>query len=1185
MKMKTTTSTWNNNNTCRQRGWLLLLWLVGSAVVLTFTIPTLLPSALAQQEEDVVATAEPVVVYRASFYSTRELEDAVEVWLANQSNNNNATNTTSTTTTTSSSYEYQSLMEKYGPIEEWKTERIFDFANLFNAKRKPLMADVMNVDLSQWDVSNAESFIDMFLGCTEMDFDVSNWDVSNVIRFNGMFDGAIKFQGHGLSNWNVVNGKYFSKMFAETLSLDMTVMDIRNWNVRNALDMQEMFRDSNFGGTGANSTNLTDSTTTTTDNNDNNGSNLCSWNDRLYPTVNTTDMFLDSACSDPTDPDLKNRTNAPISLCVPCEESPQQQQQPRRPNVLFVMTDQQRFDAIRYVQDSLSRYDEYLKINTPNLDKLLLAGAYFENAYTQCAVCAPARTVLRTGCTVERTGIQHNDLIYEYVNGPLFVQRVEALEGLDHVLVEQYGYISEYYGKWHIPDKLLYNKKNKSSEPVHNIIHYNDYDYTRDEYFFIFESEEPKLKRYLEYYHDDLGVINQTLAEGQQYDTFTGYPYTPIQLDSRYDSATGTPLTEGRGFEIYEITQPNVVGRYGLDENYTPTHFTGSIALGALQRLLTQSDPWLLTVSFHNPHPPMVPASAYLDYYWSNRDKLFVSPSIDDDGNNTAYGRFSDMMPEYGDPVKVQEWTALYYALIEEIDDHVGQLLDTLEAAADNNNSDDAYANTLVIFTSDHGEMLGAHGRREKNNFYEESSRVPLFMSWPGVINAGTVVKEKVSLMDVFATILDYAGLSESDHSDGSSLRPLIEGREINQEYDEDVVFAEWDFRKPPEGYGSSSTTTPGASDADESEMNELEDAALDRAVDDRPSFLVRKGSYKLMMQKLASSAELDMMFNLDDDPYETNNLIGLNAATASNETIIKAEYMRCLLLGWMIRMNGDQGYFSDPAANYGEGLGDISEVLNRQSWRPVGFWTSASSDNNTLEFGRVAWTGTSFVRNEHLFMGTRLDEVITVTTVTVTGADAALFSVDTTSLEFGLNACESVRVTFNSPSILSTTSLDASLILQLGDAGTVIITLTLSDFDFESQVLGYPPPPTLSPTMTSSPTVLSEPPSKSPSKIPTIPTGSPETSDGSNNTSVDANNQTEDLSATPSDFPSVAPFSVFSTPPAALPSSVDDATVAPEVFIEGAPVGSSAPGSNSRWSLVAACEAVLTFTAIACFS
>jgi hypothetical protein len=113
------------------------------------------------------------------------------------------------------------------------------------------------------------------------------------------------------------------------------------------------------------------------------------------------------------------------------------------------------------------------------------------------------------------------------------------------------------------------------------------------------------------------------------------------------NSQTGTPLTTSRGFEVYDVTQPNVVGRYALSEDYTPSHFTGHLANEALNRLVNQSDPWFLTVSFHNPHPPMVPAWKYLEYYWNNRDQLFLSPNMNDDLSNSAYGNIVNKIPEY----------------------------------------------------------------------------------------------------------------------------------------------------------------------------------------------------------------------------------------------------------------------------------------------------------------------------------------------------------------------------------------------------------------------------------------------------------------------------------------------------------------------------------------------------------
>lgn len=153
------------------------------------------------------------------------------------------------------------------------------------------------------------------------------------------------------------------------------------------------------------------------------------------------------------------------------------------------------------------------------------------------AVCAPARTTIRTGCTIERTGIQHNDLITEYTNGPWFQQRVENLVGLDHVLVQKAGYLSEYYGKWHLPDKLWYSQHsfetvNNATTNGNNVIHYNDYDYAQNEFYFVDDSDGGENQRYLDYWAGQ-GMIDRTLQEGQQYDTYTGYPYTPIQFYAR----------------------------------------------------------------------------------------------------------------------------------------------------------------------------------------------------------------------------------------------------------------------------------------------------------------------------------------------------------------------------------------------------------------------------------------------------------------------------------------------------------------------------------------------------------------------------------------------------------------------------------------------------------------------------
>jgi arylsulfatase A-like enzyme len=921
------------------------------------------------------------------------------------------------------------LVATYGPIEEWDVSRITHFDNLFNARSRNPLAKNVSYDLSKWDVSSARFMHDMFLEASSMDFDVGSWDTSRVQYFNGMWEGATSFQGKGLEHWNVHSGTKFMVMFADTKTLSPTV-DLRRWNVQSAESLTAMFRGSNFGpGSGIVSRQVMDEAPY----------NLCDWSWRLSPSAETNSMFVGTQCPDTTDPQIAGRGEGTVSFCVPCLNAPPKAQEANgipavdsdRPNVLFIMADQMRFDLIRHVQDEMPQYDDHFKIYTPNLDRLLKQGAYFETAYCQCAVCAPARTTLRTGCTIERTGIQHNDLIYEYKNGPIFQDRVEKLESLDHILVDKLGYVSEYYGKWHMPEPLATSKE--SGRPI---LQFNDYRYETDSFYYKYDDAALKTRRYLDHF-EKLGEIDKSLPEEtMQIDSYTRYPYTPIQLDPRWNMST-TPL-QGDQFESAAIGQPNIMGPYKLSEKYTPSYFEGSVAVKALRRLReqrrAQGIPWFLTASFHSPHPPMVPAWKHLSKYWNNKSKLYVPASLNDDLKNSAYKTITDILPKYGEPALVQEWTALYYALIEEVDEHVGHLMDEV--------GDDA-SNTLIIFTSDHGEMLGAHGKRDKNNFYEESQRVPLLISFPGVIEPNTVVKDPVSHLDVFATIMDYINARDLDQSDGSSLRPYIQHDtdKVNRDFDQGAAIGEWDFRK----------VVPSNT------------AVLDRTVDERPSFMVRKGSYKLMMQKLADSNEMDMMFNLSDDPDERQNLLGKNAMGVSDEVAEKAEHLRCLLLDWMERLDGgvsgNEAYFSDPANNYHDNAGDIKEIRNRQKWKNVGLWSSNSEDQ-PLEFGQVSWTGSEFIRHEWLYLGTRLDESYTIASKTISGRDSVFFSIDDESVVgqvFGRNSCQAVRVSFRANVWAEVANVDATLTLSVRKSGedaqrNLRVPLILGDVEFKTR-------------------------------------------------------------------------------------------------------------------------------------
>ena len=113
-----------------------------------------------------------------------------------------------------------------------------------------------------------------------------------------------------------------------------------------------------------------------------------------------------------------------------------------------------------------------------------------------------------------------------------------------------------------------------------------------------------------------------------------------------------------------------------------------------------------------------------------------------------------------------QHKIAAYYAMIELIDDNVGRMLAALERTGQ-------AANTLVIFTSDHGEMLGDHGLLLKGcRFYEGLVHVPLILRWPGQIPAGATTDALVELTDLAPTLLDAAGGEVPSHMAGRSLLP-----------------------------------------------------------------------------------------------------------------------------------------------------------------------------------------------------------------------------------------------------------------------------------------------------------------------------------------------------------------------------------------------------------------------------
>jgi choline-sulfatase len=235
--------------------------------------------------------------------------------------------------------------------------------------------------------------------------------------------------------------------------------------------------------------------------------------------------------------------------------------------------------------------------------------------------------------------------------------------------------------------------------------------------------------------------------------------------------------------------------------------------------------PFFLVVSYHHPHDPFQPTQELWDLYDGAEIPI---PSVPDCAGetSTAMDRWANEAHEV-DAVDLRDAENLcalrraYYALVTYVDRKLGELLALVP--------DD----TVVVFTSDHGDMLGERGMVQKRSFYEWSARIPLLVRLPDGTGTGTAVDAPVSLLDLAPTLLDLAGVPDDERLpvDGRSLAGLLRGgREPDR-----VVLSEYHVEKV-------------------------------RA----PCFMARRGRWKYVLVH----GHDEQLFDLEADPGEWTNLV-----------------------------------------------------------------------------------------------------------------------------------------------------------------------------------------------------------------------------------------------------------------------------------------------------------------------
>jgi len=184
-----------------------------------------------------------------------------------------------------------------------------------------------------------------------------------------------------------------------------------------------------------------------------------------------------------------------------------------------------------------------------------------------------------------------------------------------------------------------------------------------------------------------------------------------------------------------------------------------------------QDAPFFLAVGFVRPHVPLIAAERHFAHYPDDDVELPQVPADDlDDVPEAAKRNANGIAARFGMSTAEQRKSiAAYYASISFMDEQLGRLLDTLERLG-------LRDNTVVVFLSDHGYNLGEHTVWQKTNLWEESVRVPLIISVPGMGNAGTQTDAVVELIDLYPTLAELSGLGGQTPSilQGESLVPLL---------------------------------------------------------------------------------------------------------------------------------------------------------------------------------------------------------------------------------------------------------------------------------------------------------------------------------------------------------------------------------------------------------------------------
>ncbi len=396
----------------------------------------------------------------------------------------------------------------------------------------------------------------------------------------------------------------------------------------------------------------------------------------------------------------------------------------KRPlNVLFLMTDQHHAAALGCAGNTV--------VKTPNLDRLAAGGTRFANSFCVVPYCSPTRLALVTGRYPSSLGLGRNIGRETDHEDPLRLK--EPCETYLHRLAAL-GYHCHQLGKWHVgdPAELTCFPDGKQDEEV------------------------PRKRA---------GELNRAAGTSRFDET-----QRPGETERIGNVWLRDAVAEAHRRLQQEKTKPKqdvgIIGRSVVKPEFCYESVLADYCIELMKR--HRNEPFVITYSVSPPHAANVVPSPFYDMYdpatlplpasWTSPPKVWPAS-------------FSARMGAIYGEAGFREYLRCYYAQVTMMDWCMGRILKALDelGLADR---------TLVIFTSDHGNMLGQHGLMEKAvpEFYDDLMRVPLLMRLPGKIPATKTSAAWAASIDLAPTILDYLGATPLSKAHGHSLRPFIEG-------------------------------------------------------------------------------------------------------------------------------------------------------------------------------------------------------------------------------------------------------------------------------------------------------------------------------------------------------------------------------------------------------------------------